>query len=306
MRLLRKKHFFVSSADRTSGLKGDFTVGIESHHLKRQGGEQIKCFISEAVIPYTWANINSSNNQFNYGASAGTPSLTTYTIPEGNYTVYDIRDWITANVSNLTITYTKTSSKFVFTSDLANQRLSFDGLTNSASELLGFLSASDTGSVSTTITSTQATNLIGVKSLFIHSNLTHNNIAIINRGGNNHDDSDILAKIPIVCPPYGNVIYRNSDNDTDILVDRNINSIRFYLTDQHDVLTLQHDWSFTLTFEYWDRETNRLYDVMKEVKELIKLQVLGKALKRDKQKFDKRIKQFEEQEDEANNEPELL
>lgn len=200
---------------------------------------QLYVSIIHAVIPYTFYNVNSSNNYFNY-TLGGTPY--NFTIARGNYNVNTLKTYLTANLPftvsyngiNNTFTFTHTTYDFVFLSS------------SSCLSLLGFSTTSS--STNKSLTSNQTINMATSQCVCICTNLETNNINMMSGMTNNRN---VLISIPIDVAPNGLIIYKNTNNFRVNSFRNVINNINIKLEDQDggQIDLNGADWSMTLQFD---------------------------------------------------------
>ena len=89
--------------------------------------------VVHASIPFTFYNVNSSNNVLNYTVETTGYSLI---IPQGNYSANTMKAYLSLNLQNFTITYNPTTNKFLFV-NAQNNNFSFES-TSTCLGLLGF------------------------------------------------------------------------------------------------------------------------------------------------------------------------
>ena len=82
MKVIDKQLLFISSDERDSGSISDFTVAMPSHLLTCRPNQKMRMVLNDVVMPYTWYNVQSSNNTFQIVVNGFTFDVT---IPEGSY-----------------------------------------------------------------------------------------------------------------------------------------------------------------------------------------------------------------------------
>ena len=199
--------------------------------------------VVHSSIPFTFYNINSSNNVLNYTSGSQSYSLI---IPQGNYNVTSMKTYLVSTLPNFTITYDSTTNKYKFTST-ANIDFIFLS-TSTCLGLLGF-SKQDNSSSSFSLTSTQTINLYPIRCICICSNLQTSNINV-----NNKNKSNIICSIPITTQPNSIITYLNPSNFKINTYANIISSLRIQLMDQDgNVLDLNGaNWSMTIQFDVID------------------------------------------------------
>ena len=209
--------------------------------------------VVHASIPFTFYNVNSSNNILNYTyLTSPSPVSFSLSIPQGNYTANSLKQYLTtqlnsaSSLNNFTTTYDAITNKFTFLSNLS-VNFSFDA-TSTCLGLLGL--SSQTNSSSTfTLTSNKAVNLYPIRCICVCTNLKTSNINV-----NNKNKSNILCSIPISTQPNSIITYLNQTGFRINTYANVISSLRIQLMDQDgNLLDLNGaNWSMTIQFDVID------------------------------------------------------
>ena len=193
-----------------------------------------------AVIPYTFYNIDSSNNTLKYLLNGTTYTVT---IDEGNYNIYQLVTFLKSNLNLITVTYNPINSKLTFT----NSTYDFSFLnTSTCLEILGFNPNTIVSSISRTLTSSNVINLQSKHCICIQSNFHTGSINSVNK-----NESSIICSIPINVPPYSMLTYQNHNNLKYNLFNNVITSITLKLCDQTNKLINLNGchWSVSIQLE---------------------------------------------------------
>ena len=156
--------------------------------------------VVHASIPFTFYNINSSNNVLNYSVEGTKYS---FIIAQGNYNVVNLKDYLMSNLPGFIITYSPITNKYTFTQNYYG--FSFLN-TSSCLNILGFSQQTITSN-GTSLTSTQSVNLNPIRCVCICSDLPSSNISLNSKNKNN-----ILCSIPITTQPNSIITYLNHNN----------------------------------------------------------------------------------------------
>jgi hypothetical protein len=151
-------------------------------------------------IPYSFYNINETNNQFNV-------SGITYNFPVGNYNVNTfIQTWasVLAN-NNWSITFNNITNKLNFSYPSA---FYFNDGANSMFSVIGFSLGSFLYSSNNSLLSSYPINFSGLTRLLISSP----SFSITNLSSNEEGFSKILASVPISSNTSGIINYTNITN----------------------------------------------------------------------------------------------
>jgi hypothetical protein len=198
--------------------------------------------VVHASIPFTFYNVNSSNNVLNYTVGGIDYSLI---IPQGNYTTTTMKTYLNTNLQNISVSYDSTTNKYKFVNS-QNNDFSFNS-TSSSLGLLGF--SGQTTSTSYSLISTQTINLNPIRCICVCTNLKTSNINI-----NSKNKSNIVCSIPIITQPNSIINYLNPNNFKINTYANVISSIKIQLMDQDGTLLNLNgaNWTMTLQFDVID------------------------------------------------------
>ena len=199
--------------------------------------------VVHASIPFTFYNVNSSNNVLNYTVDSINYSLV---ITQGNYNVNNFKSFLNSNMSNFTISYDPIQNKYTFV-NTANLNFTFSS-TSSCLGLLGFTNQNNT-SINYSLTSTQTINLNPIRCVCVGSNLPSSNISLTSKNKNN-----IICSIPITTQANSIINYLNPNNFKINTYANVLSSLRIQLMDQDgNLLNLNGaNWSMTIQFDVID------------------------------------------------------
>jgi hypothetical protein len=206
-------------------------------------GYHIYLSIQNCVIPYSFYNINSSNNQLIYYTNIQTtPIQNIVTIPEGNYNINQLITTLKSlMLLNFNITYNNINNKITFTYTSSF----YISSSSTISEIIGFVKETDHYSdVNFTLTSVNNINMHPIKCINIVSNLMTFNI---NKSFVNNNS--ILCCIPINSQPYSLIEYHNTNNFRVNLFVNTISTIRIKLIDDNGNLLNLNGLNFSITIQ---------------------------------------------------------
>jgi hypothetical protein len=209
--------------------------------------------VLDVVIPYSFYQINSSNNFLVYENAAGYKSY--ITISRGNYNVYQLISELKAqfvnNYINMNVTYNEITNKLTFILDrpAGSPYQEFKFLnTSTCLRLLGFSGTST--SVLQSLTSDNTINLVPTNYICIHSNIYSSYI-------NKSQPSNLLnmlVAIPVLSPPNSLISYQPSSNTCVNTYDYTFNQLSLELTDEYgnEIELNGQEWSMTLELLFYD------------------------------------------------------
>jgi hypothetical protein len=288
MKIVDKRLLFINSQDRVSGSIENFTVELPSHLLMRQKNQRTRLILNDLVLPYTWYNVQATNNNFVVVETIlGVSTPVIITIPVGSYHALQLRTQIQTllNASlqdTYTVAYQEVSGKFKFVIGTNVNRtaqpqfiMSVD-TSNHTNRLIGFTPATTHVFVNNELQSSGSINMMFTDALFMHIDLPNNNVT---KGSGNKDTfhvSNSFAKIPINSSPFNNIIYNNTNDDfllntADVVID----TLRFSIkTLNHEPIVLNDDYSFTLKLEVIEDDEKQLILQNSGLGELLKMLIL--------------------------------
>ena len=193
--------------------------------------------VQSAVIPYTFYNIDSTNNLLIFTANGLT---TTLNITGGNYNAINLASYLTSNLLNITVKYNPIINKFTFT------HLNYDFIFSSLSTCFVLLGISNNNLSSTNriYTSNNCVNLLSKTCLCIQSNLPTLNI-----NHSNLSEGNLLVSFPVNTPPYSLITFENKSNFKTNLNSNTLSNINIKLIDQNNNLVNLNGCFFSLTLQ---------------------------------------------------------
>lgn len=286
MKVIDKRLLFINSKDRVSGTIERFKIEIPPHLLHKEKDQKMRIILNDVILPYTWYNIQASNNTFTMIEHIGNPptqTITTISLTPGSYHVIQLRDYLRAQLNaalvyTYTVVFDETSAKFTFTND-NNSNPNFDVLrfaTNSAHKLLGFQADSQNTFSAKTLVSSGAVNMMFTDGLFLHCDLPNTNV---NKGTGTRETyhvSNAFAKLSINTAPFSTIIYQNTNDDYLLNVPgSHLQNMTFTLkTLDHEVISLNDEYSFTLKLEVYEDDEKQIVEQNCGLGELLRLVVL--------------------------------
>jgi len=200
--------------------------------------------VINASIPYSFYNINSTNNEIYY-QQLTSPSVTNTTIyiDPGNYTAYQLASYLSQNIQNTVVSYDSITNKFTFTNSLYNFKIISKYTT--CQFIIG-VSSNDlynTSALKYLILPFQI-NLASVQMIKIVTNFNSGSISNLNE-----HDMRVLCSFPVASAPYSLITYNNSDKYKIDLNTNIFNSINIKLLDQNEQPIDLNGLYFSLTLQ---------------------------------------------------------
>ena len=192
-------------------------------NLEIADGNYIYLSVQYANIPYSFYNINSTNNVLNYTLNSVNYTVT---ITPGNYNITQLIAFLKTSMSGFTISYNSITNKITFSHSTYN----FNFLsTSTCQEILGFSKSINNRSTTLSLVSVNCVSLIPIKCINVVSNLITYNI---NKA--NPNNQSILCCIPVTTQPNSIIEYKNNNNFRSNLFINQISNIVIKLTDQNN------------------------------------------------------------------------
>ncbi len=166
-------------------------------------GHYIYLSLQNAVIPYSFYSINTSNNVLII-----TSGDSTYTavVEPGNYNINQMITALKAQLGgNFDLVYNTITNKLTITNSVAEFTVQYEGST--LNHALGFSDTAITVSYLRSATGTTCVNLNQIRAINIDIDMPTYNINVAQKLNQN-----ILATIPVVTQPYGMINYTNPNN----------------------------------------------------------------------------------------------
>ena len=196
--------------------------------------------VQNAIIPYSFYNVNSNNNTLMYTINGG--SVQTLNITQGNYNVNTLITAITSAIPAFTITYSNSTNFLTFTHSTYDFTFESE---STCFELLGFPDGETYSSTSQILTSSISLNMFTTRNIYVASD----NFQLNNVNNSTPKKSNILCSIPIDTNHHSMIAYSNVFGIENLIYHaHNLTNLHVKLTDQDDnVLDLNGcHWSMTL------------------------------------------------------------
>lgn len=196
--------------------------------------------LTDAVIPYSFYNVNETNDKLNYVLNEITYNIE---IEHANYNITTLIQYLTLNMdSGFTISYNSSTNKITFT----HSTYEFTFLDSSTcQELLGFIENVSYSSDSLILRSVIGINFFTIRNIQIASS----NFILNNINTATPNKASIITSIPVNCNMGGIINYNNINNISSLVHEiTNINNLHIQILDQDgDLLNLNGlHWSINL------------------------------------------------------------
>ena len=308
MKIVRKKLFFLSSADRQATESiNNFSIAFPENLMRTQPNELLRITMTYFSLINSFQNINSNNNRIGVALVQSGVTYTGFiTLPVGSYSVYQIATNMTTALNSLFSAYTTFTvsvpdsttyyGKWTWTTAITSLTLYFQNsalptslftqqqiafpMYNGASRILGWLHETTSVTITTSGFTTPLNMFSGqISYLRLHVDTPPVNVEFASDGANNQlNYSDILAQVAILVPPYSPIVYQEfaGDNNSFEMPAKNmkLGTLNFTLTDNYNTpVILQDDWDFVLKIEVLADEEND--SLLKSIHDTLKLQTLN-------------------------------
>ena len=202
-------------------------------------GFHIYLSVVSCLIPFSFYNINNSNNNLYYSFDG--VMMYNLTIPIGNYNINDLVKYFKSNMVGFTTSYNQNSNKLTFTHSQNN----FMFMSNSTClSILGFNDNTTVISTLLSLTSINCVNVYNIKTIQVNSNLITYNINKVQR--NNYC---ILCSVPVSSQPFSLIEYINRTNFRTNLFLNRLQKIKIKLTDDNGNIMDLNGCHYTMTLQ---------------------------------------------------------
>jgi hypothetical protein len=255
--ILKTYNLFLDTRNRDSGTHSDATFNlVKPLTLSTKGSSYFRIKLISAVIPFSFTQINSSNNIVNITINSVPNTLT---IPYGNYNIINLLAEIKKQLlvllptNTFGFTYSNSTNKvsmIVLTGSAVAIEIFDSGKVNSLTLMLGFTSTFNFSNV-ITATSQQNVNVSPAKSLFIRSATllqSQNYESIITK----NNFSDIIGQVQIYNGSQSFLNFYDANNFYSRLNNVAIDNINLYITDatnDNEIINLMLDSSYCLEIQ---------------------------------------------------------
>ena len=206
--------------------------------LDIEDGFYIYLSVQNVSIPYSFYNVNESNNRIEYILNS---QLYTINIPISNYNVNQFIEYLSSVMVNFTITYSSRLNKVTFLHNAFNFML----LSSSTCyKILGFTEDINYPSTNYSLTSVNCVNMMTVNSIFVLSNLMTYNIS-----SSLPNSQNVLCQVLVNNAPNSIIQYSNTNHfRTNLFVNR-LTNINLKLVDEYNNTINLNGLNFIVTLQ---------------------------------------------------------
>lgn len=237
-----KQYYLTSSAGipNNGTMKSDLTFHINKFIEKRDMILYNTIRISHSEIPYSFYIVNQYNNTFKFNNNL-------ITLPLGNYNGFTLSNAINSQIQTIdasaNLELDQTTGKYTLSSVSS---FTLDVTSSLIYKILGLENSTYTGIFSGShfeLVFTFPLNVLGTKSLFIKLNniiLDNLNLATL--------DKATLKSIPVNVPPFGIIMYNNTENIETLVKNGETDYIHLQICDDDNNLVDFNnvDWNICL------------------------------------------------------------
>ena len=206
--------------------------------LEVQEGYYIYLSVQNVSIPYSFYNINESNNMLEYILDG---SLYTIYIPVSNYNINQFIEYLSSVMNGFTIVYSSRTNKITFIHNTFN----FSFLASSTCyKIIGMKEKLNYTSDGFTLESDKCVNMMTVNSIFVLSNLMTYNIA-----SSLPNSQNILCQVLVNNSPNSIIQYSNTNHfRTNLFINR-LSNINLKLVDEYNNTINLNGLNFIVTLQ---------------------------------------------------------
>jgi len=199
--------------------------------------------VINASIPYSFYNINSTNNVLFYQELTSPVTNTTLYINYGNYNANQLATYFSQNLPNTSVSYNSITNKFTFSNSVNDFKILTQYTT--CQNVLG-LSTNDlyNTSIGKNLTLFKQINLATTQIIKIATNFQSGSISNLN-----NNDMKILCSFPVSNSPYSLITYTNNDKYKIDLNNNTFNTINIKLLNQDEQPLELNQQYFSLTLQ---------------------------------------------------------
>lgn len=204
-------------------------------------GHTLYMSLQNAVIPYSFYCINSTNNYLEILDASGNTEA--FSVPEGNYNVNQLVAYIASQLgADYTLTYNGIIGKVLLSNSIREFTIMQSGTIN---VVLGFSTTANTPSgVSRSVLGINCVNLTQIRAINVEIDMPTYNVNVAQRYNQN-----ILATIPVLAQPFGLVNYVNPNNFRVNMFSCAMNMIKVKLVDNQANLIHLNGVNYQMTLQ---------------------------------------------------------
>jgi len=255
-------NLFLSSKYRDSGTISECSFKLSKPIVAKNSTSVFTVKVNNFSLPFTWKQLNDKFNVWNFKLIRGTTTLSSITIPPGNYSIYSLLNTISALLTaecktitgvdiELGLTYDKDTFKASFSVKNDLGTLTIIEFQNSNTRLLSMLgfSADFIFDSNTIAISDGCVNVSPSQNVYVRSG-SFSQTDAFEAVSSNVEQSDIILCCPILVQPSNFLRYVSDSSDGEITISNHvIDIVNLYLTDKTDyntVLDILLDWDIQL------------------------------------------------------------
>ena len=275
------RNVFISSKYRTNKSEKpyDFNVYFPQGYIECQEKQYMTVNIINFHMPNSMYNINDNNNLIYIlirdKITSNLINTYTYTLTNGNYNVYELRDHFNVLLSTyISVNYNKIRNTYTFNDNFNDVDNNVSILTSTGEKYLGLIN-NEEYLLNTSIESVQPVNLVSYNKIVLNClgldfNGTIENIS--------NDDGFEISNILFWASRQdvsnmAELAYQNEDGGNSfnyLLYNKNINSLKFILTDEeYQPLTDLPDWTMVLQFTIEESPNNEIISILSVIQKYL-------------------------------------
>jgi hypothetical protein len=268
---MRTSIIHVSSKNRTRGEIDNFEISFKNAQLFLENfNGKIILEPIQVCLNRSWYSVEAPNNTWEL--QTNDDEFVQYTIPPGNYNVKTFMRYLQNLLTDWLIGWRLETNKYEYfpPNDGNVYRFRFN---NYSAYLFGFrpddiVEASIPNN--SPLVSTHTINMSRANVVFLHTDLVKRKwSAVDNLTTSQMEESTVMLKIPVNCPPWDSLIWRANARDivSFELSSQVVNTMRIWVTDQdNQPLALNQD--YTLSFKITYYESTKDDDMIKMIQNL--------------------------------------
>lgn len=259
---MKYRNLFINSYNKTGDSTNyNFNINIPEYNIKCEEDEEISLCITNFNTPNIFYNINNTNNYFLFKTiQSGVTTVSTLTIPIGNYDVYTLTEAMDLLiVAEGHIAYVPLLNKMSFVKKNNDNTRVFFNINSDLYKILNVPKDTDLEMFKNVINYSGIINMNRFNYILIYINgITCYNANISNIiVGSDFKLSNLVAIINRTdVLPYGNICYVEMNENNQILLgNKQVNNLNITLMNEYgELLTEIENWCITIKFYINDKK----------------------------------------------------
>ena len=268
---MRTSIIHISSKNRTRGEINNFEISFKNAQLFLENfNGKIVLEPIQVCLNRSWYSVDSPNNTFEIQRT--NDPFIQYSIPPGNYNIKTFMTYLQKILPDWLIGWRLETNRYEYFPPNNGNTYRFR-FNNYSAYLFGFRPGDIVEASipdNSPLVSTHTINMSRANVVFLHTDLVKRKwSAIDNLTTTQMEESTVLLKIPVNCPPWETLIWRANARDicSFELSSQAVHTMRIWVTDQdNQPLALNQDYTLSFKISYYESDKDN--DMMKMIQNL--------------------------------------